>query len=515
MRAKGKISANYAALMTESNKIDDALTFPSNKVIWLSVAALCTICVTAILFIVVFFNRELTENFGSASYILAFLLSTTLFLLILTGGFIVVRTREQQFAHKSYLTAKRLAEDNLRQGFAAMQATLQELPLSVFICNEELEIIWMNVNAKGLLDREDSSPEDTICFGTDIELFENEKVPVNLYALDEHFITDIVYLQLSPDERLSVKLSKTTVGMAGETLFIFSVADLSEKIQVEKALMQARKMESIGQLAAGITSEFNTPAQCIGPNIDFILDAVDDLFTVFAKFEQLLVDVGRKTEIEDNFIEEQLTRINTETSFDYLRTELPKATKETRESIDRITKTVRVMKKISQPFNEARLQPLDVNAAIKAIMEVAGSEWDKIAEIKLTLASDLQELHSSAGELSRALQCLIEQSLFSIQSKSKRQASLGKGNLEIVTFNDGEYIKIVITDDGKGLSPEFQQKLASQSVHAEDLGEGWQKDILFTQDIIRTNHEGSLHYVAGDQGNNIMSVRLLTRRNIS
>jgi CheY-like chemotaxis protein len=53
--------------------------------------------------------------------------------------------------------------------------------------------------------------------------------------------------------------------------------DRTEQRHLELQLAQAQKLESIGQLAAGIAHEINTPIQYVSDNITFLQGAFDDL----------------------------------------------------------------------------------------------------------------------------------------------------------------------------------------------------------------------------------------------
>ncbi len=118
--------------------------------------------------------------------------------------------------------------------------------------------------------------------------------------------------------------------------------DITHRRNLETQLAHAQKLESIGQLAAGIAHEINTPIQYVGDNVTFLGDAFGDIRQVLDKQGRLVTE-ARSGVLNDATVTE-LQETMTRADLEYLTQEVPKAIDQALEGIDRVAKIVRAMK---------------------------------------------------------------------------------------------------------------------------------------------------------------------------
>ena len=123
--------------------------------------------------------------------------------------------------------------------------------------------------------------------------------------------------------------------------------DITERNILREQLLQAQKLESVGQLAAGIAHEINTPTQYIGDNVRFLKDAFQDLKSLLANYERLL-SAAKGNTLSRETIEEVAAAVE-RADAGYLLEEIPKAIDQTLEGVTRVATIVGAMKEFSHP----------------------------------------------------------------------------------------------------------------------------------------------------------------------
>ena len=176
-----------------------------------------------------------------------------------------------------------------------------------------------------------------------------------------------------------------------------------QKEQLEKThtqLLHAQKLESIGQLAAGIAHEINTPTQYVGDNTRFLRDGVNDLLKALDQCEELVSPTKEPCRWEERAA--RFKAALKELDVDFLRAEIPKAVEQSLEGLERVTRIVRAMKDFSHPGAEGK-EAVDLNKAIEGTITVARNEWKYVAEMVTDFDPALPPVSCLAGDFNQVI----------------------------------------------------------------------------------------------------------------
>src|SRR5205814_1654141 len=150
--------------------------------------------------------------------------------------------------------------------------------------------------------------------------------------------------------------------------YVLVATDITERKLLETQHAQGQKLESIGQLSAGVAHEINTPVQFIGDNLRFLSDAFRDLTVVLASHRQL-----REAAIAGSSVTEAIaaaTEAERSADVDYVLEETPKAISQGLEGIERIATIVRALKEFSHP-DSTTMEAVDLAQSIQSTLIVA------------------------------------------------------------------------------------------------------------------------------------------------
>lgn len=149
-------------------------------------------------------------------------------------------------------------------------------------------------------------------------------------------------------------------------------------------MLQQEKMASIGQLAAGIAHEINTPIQFVGDNISFLNDSFDDLIRCLTKSHNIIEQTNENND-ELIRLHSKIDTVFEEIDLDYLTNEVPLAIEQTTDGVKRVTEIVQAMRNFAH-MGATALGPVDMDDVIRSTVAVSRNTWKQVAEMKLELS---------------------------------------------------------------------------------------------------------------------------------
>ncbi|MBA3582203.1 MAG: PAS domain-containing protein [Gammaproteobacteria bacterium] len=261
-----------------------------------------------------------------------------------------------------------------------------------------------------------------------------------------------------------------------------------EKEKMAKELQQSQKLESIGQLAAGIAHEINTPAQFVGDNIEFLKSSFDN----YDKLIMASIELTKIIQSKDLFIDEvaSVNNIIKEIDLGYLQEELPVALAQSKEGVQRISKIVSAMKAFSHPGSGEK-ELSDINKSIENTITVSRSEWRDVAEIVTHLDENLPMVSCYIGEINQTVLNIIVNAAHAIgDTLSGKDIS---GEITISTQKIGADIEIRIADNGPGMPEAIMKKIFDPFFTTKVVGKGTGQGLSMARNCIVNRHGGDLN----------------------
>jgi PAS domain S-box-containing protein len=316
---------------------------------------------------------------------------------------------------------------------------------------------------------------------------------------------DLIPFAMNGETRLlglTVTAVHVTEGNSTELLVIGS--DVTDRSALEAQLRQAQKLESVGQLAAGIAHEINTPTQYIGDNVRFLKDGFSQLAVLLADYERLLAAAKSNT-LSSETVQEIAAAVEGADAA-YLLEEIPKAIEQTLEGVTRVATLVSAMKEFSHPGTKEKV-PLDLNHAIESTITVARNEWKYVADLETDFDASLPQISCQAGEFNQVILNLIVNAAHAIADVTAKGGAT-KGLIRIQTRNGPEWAEIRIQDSGMGIPEGVRSRIFDPFFTTKAVGKGTGQGLAIAHSVVVDKHNGSIEFETEEGKGTTFIIRL-------
>jgi PAS domain S-box-containing protein len=269
------------------------------------------------------------------------------------------------------------------------------------------------------------------------------------------------------------------------THFLAVKEDITERRALEGDLRQAQKLEGIGQLAAGIAHEINTPTQFVTDNLTFLRESCEAALG--------LLELYRKAVREDSerFSADairDLTEAERVCDLEFIGAEVPRAITQSLEGVRRIAKIVRAVKEFSHP-DLAEKAEADLNRGIASTITIAHNEWKYVADLTTDFDEALPRVLCYPGDVNQVVLNLIVNAAHAIRQKLK---GTGKGQIVVRTRTCGPFAEIAVSDTGTGIPPEIRTRIFEPFFTTKEVGAGTGQGLALAHSVVVKKHQGKI-----------------------
>lgn len=263
---------------------------------------------------------------------------------------------------------------------------------------------------------------------------------------------------------------------------------LDELHHTQLRLLQAEKMESIGQLAAGIAHEINTPTQYVSDNVAFVHSACASLFELIDAC-MTVAEAARASPAGADALaafDAALKRAK----LDFLRSQIPDALEQSLEGLRRVAHIVSAMKDFSHPSCGEK-EAIDLGELIDTATTVARNEWKYVAELSTEIDPALPLVPCLRNEISQVILNLVVNAAHAI-ADSLEAGVRERGSIRISAKPVRDCAEIRVTDDGTGIKDDIQKKIFDPFFTTKPVGKGTGQGLAIVYSAVVDKHGGEV-----------------------
>ena len=389
------------------------------------------------------------------------------------------------------ITARKQMENALREAEQKFRGIFDNAVIGIFQSTPEGRLLSVNPSMATIFGYD--SPEEMVTLITDIE---NQLYVKSTDRADfKARVATVGGVQSYVCEGFRKDGSRIWLSMSVRAIFEDDVPirfegmceDITERRAMESQLRQAQKLEGIGQLAAGIAHEINTPIQFVADNLAFLRNAWSTTSRLLDQYRNYGQDCA------DNFPPDVVSKFaaaEKDADWEFISSEVPNAVDQALDGVHRVAQIVKAMKEFSHPDSLDKIQ-VDLNQAIESTITVARSEWKYVADVDRDFDASLPLIVCYPGEINQVILNLLVNAAHAIGDKVRDGK---KGTITVRTRARGPYAELAITDTGTGIPSSIQTRIFEPFFTTKDVGKGTGQGLALAHSIVVKKHRGKIWF---------------------
>ncbi|RCJ27841.1 histidine kinase [Nostoc minutum NIES-26] len=248
-----------------------------------------------------------------------------------------------------------------------------------------------------------------------------------------------------------------------------------QKAEASRQLIQSEKMSSLGQMLAGVAHEINNPINFIYGNLQHTNIYFQDLLALIDAYQEKVND-------------DDIVALSEEIDLEFLREDLPKVLQSIEFGATRARDIVLSLKNFSR-LDESEVNLVDIHACIDSTLLILNNRIKKDITVVKNYC-ELPNVEGYAGSLYQVFMNILSNAIDALEEQG--EISQAK-KITIATQRLAEnWVEIKITDNGSGISPEYQAKIFETFFTTKPMGVGTGLGLSISYQIVVEKHHGRL-----------------------
>jgi len=257
--------------------------------------------------------------------------------------------------------------------------------------------------------------------------------------------------------------------------------------EMQSQMVQSEKLASIGQLAAGVAHEMNTPVGFVASNFQTLESYVNKFKTLLQMHNELVGEVGSAGNTKLLTKASLIDQSRNDMQMDFILEDIQSLFDDSREGLKRITEIIQNLRDFSRIDQPGSRDKYNVNSAVEATLIVATNEIKYDAEVK-TEFSEVPPIFCNSGQINQVFLNILVNAAQAIKSQERD----GRGTITIRTYATDGGVVCEISDDGPGIPPDELPNIFDPFFTTRPAGRGTGLGLSVSYDIIVNKHNGKL-----------------------
>jgi two-component system NtrC family sensor kinase len=244
---------------------------------------------------------------------------------------------------------------------------------------------------------------------------------------------------------------------------------------VRQQLVQADRLASIGQLAAGVAHEINNPIGYIFSNFGSLQTYLTALFTMLDAYERA------EPLISTSAMRDDLLTLRKRIELDYLKEDIPVMMRESMEGIDRVRKIVQDLKDFSRVDNGLEWQWANLHHGIESTLNIVNNEVKYKADVVREFG-ELPDIECLPSQINQVVMNLVVNAAHAIGPE--------RGTIIVRSGTDASTrtVWIEVADNGSGISADVKARIFDPFFTTKPVGMGTGLGLSLAYGIIQKHH---------------------------